>query len=140
MNCVDESGNTLLHIAIQNGHLKLSEYLLDNGSDCTIQNKRNQAAIHQCVVSKQPEILAMLLNHRTHPDKHLKDKIGATALHYCAVTDDVECAKVLLKNKAKITERCNNGFFPIHLAAHNCSNEVLQLLITEGILFVPFKI
>lgn len=75
----------------------------------------------------------MILNHYTQPDIHLKDKNGGTALHFCAATDNIECAEVLLRHKASISKICNNGFFPIHLAAHNCSNNVLKLLIKEGI-------
>ena len=54
------------------------------------------------------------------------------ALHYCAYYDAIDCAKVLIKHGSELTRACNNGFYPIHMAAQRCSNQVLELIIAEG--------
>jgi ankyrin repeat protein len=97
-----------------------------------ILNNKYSAAIHECVSSNEPKILEMFLNHKRKPDVNLRNKYGATAVHYCAVNDNLECVEILLKNNARLCERCSYGFFPIHLAAHSCANKVLKRLVAEG--------
>jgi len=81
----------------------------------------------------------MFLNHKRKPDINFKNKNGGIALHICAITDNVECAKILMKYNTNICERCKNGFLPIHLAAHSSANKVLKLLVDEGkINFISF--
>ena len=128
---VDDSGNSLLHIAISCGKYEAVELLIYNGANIEIRNKDYIAPIHQCVISNQPEILELLLTQK-NCNVDLKDNYGGTALHYCALSDNFECAKILLKYNASFCSQCNNGFYPIHLAAHRCSNKVLALLISEG--------
>ena len=129
----DMLGNTPLHIAIERGHLDCCRYLLDKGADTRLLNHRRHGAIHQCVLSKKPDMLDALLGHESQPDIHLGGENGSTALHYCAYDDNVECARVLVKHGAKICMQCNNGFFAMHVAAHQCSNRVLELLIDHQI-------
>jgi ankyrin repeat protein len=74
----------------------------------------------------------MFLNHKRKPDVNTKNKYGGNALHICASTDNLECAEILLKYKANICDRCGNGFYPIHVAAHSCANKVIKLLLAEG--------
>jgi len=120
-----------LHLTIQNGHAESVKFLLSNGANMTFLNKSNHAPIHQCVLSKKPDILRLLLED-PNVDIHLGGELGASALHYCAYHDNLECAQVLVENKANMCIPCKNGFFPIHVAAHRCSNKVLEYLISEG--------
>ncbi len=128
---VDDSGNSLLHIAISNGNYETVELLINNGANLEIRNKDNIAPIHQSVLSNKPEILELLLA-QNNCNVDLKANFGGTALHICASTDNFECAKILLNYKATLCSQCNNGFYPIHIAAHSCSNKVLALLMSEG--------
>ncbi|CAF0715061.1 unnamed protein product [Brachionus calyciflorus] len=133
INAQDLNGNTPLHIAIERGSKECVTYLLNKNADTTIKNKNSYAPIHQCVISNQPEILDILLTHQKNKiNIHLGGENGSTALHTCAYHDNIECAKVLIKHKSNICQTCNNGFFPIHVAAQRCSNKVLELLIGEG--------
>lgn len=132
INNQDMFGNTPLHIAIENGNKECCLYLLNKGADANIRNKNSAAAIHQCVITNQPEILDLLLSHESKIDIHLGGENGATALHYCADTDNIECCKVLIKYNSNLCKPCNNGFFPIHTAAQRSANKVLEFLIEHG--------
>lgn len=48
MDGTDEHGNTLLHIACQNGHKRLAKILLRGGADVNLQNMRGQSPLHFC--------------------------------------------------------------------------------------------
>ncbi len=120
-----------MHLAIQYGHAESVKFLLKNGANTTILNKSNHAPIHQCVLSQKPDILRILLDD-PNVDIHLGGELGASALHYCAYYDNLDCAKVLFEYKTNMCIPCKNGFFPIHVAAHRCSNKVLEYLISEG--------
>lgn len=43
------------------------------------------------------------------------------------------CTKFLqLKHNAKICEKCELGLYPIHIAAQNGSEDVLDMLLEQG--------
>ena len=86
---VDDSGNSLLHIAISCGKYEAVELLIYNGANIEILNKDYNAPIHQCVLSNQPEILELLLAQK-NCNVDLKSKNGGTALHWCALNDNFE--------------------------------------------------
>ena len=44
----DESGNTLLAVACQNGHKRLTRAMLKRGADINAQNRRGQSPLHYC--------------------------------------------------------------------------------------------
>jgi ankyrin repeat protein len=133
LNFPDQHGNTPLHIAIETSQKECLEFLLEKGADTDVLNKESHAPIHFCVVHEKPLMLDALLSHPSkRVNLHLGGENGGTALHYCSFNDNLECAMVLLKHKAKLCKPCDNGFFPVHMAAQNCANKVLEFLIAEG--------
>jgi ankyrin repeat protein len=46
VNMVDDQGNTLLLIAVQNGHEKIPKFLLEKGANPNHQNNQGQTALH----------------------------------------------------------------------------------------------
>lgn len=133
INVADPIGNTPLHVAIERGQKDCVLFLMDKGADSNRKNKDHHAPIHYCVMQNQPELLEILLSHPSKSvDIHLGGENGSTALHYCAFIDNLECAQVLINHKANFCRPCQNGFFPVHTAAQNCSNRVLEFLLAEG--------
>ena len=132
INYQDLSGNTPLHIAIDKGNAETVLFLLNRGADWNLKNKNFAAPIHQCVLSNQAKILDLILTDYSRIDINQGGENGGCPLHYCAYGDNLDCAQILIKHHAEICKPCNNGFYPIHIAAQNSSNKVLELLFEQG--------
>lgn len=132
INQQDLLGNTALNSAIERGNLDAVLLLLNRGADMTVKNKNHLAAIHQCIITNQPKLLEMILTDYPQTDINLGGENGMGALHYCAYGNNLDCAKILLKHNVQVCQPCNNGFYPIHIAAQNSSNAVLELLFEHG--------
>jgi transient receptor potential cation channel subfamily A protein 1 len=100
--------------------------------DLTIKNKELLNPLHYCIKCSKPKLLDLILTFK--PDININELgyFGGTLLHHAAFIDSFECAKVLLIRGANLCTASENGYFPIHVAAFRCSNNVFNLFIEEG--------
>ena len=105
---------------------------MDRKADVRIKNNDSFTALTYCIKCTKPDILDFILKYGDNIDVNMKSVNGGTPLHYCAYTDNVDCTKVLLKYGAKICILSEHGYFPIHVAAFRCANQVFNLLLQEG--------
>jgi transient receptor potential cation channel subfamily A protein 1 len=132
INEKDNIGNTPMHLAISSGNIDCCRFLIDRGADLTIKNNSNHTSLHYCIICSKPDVLDFILSHVPNIDKDIKGDFDATPLHYCAYGDDLISAKILVKHKVNIMCTCVNGYFPLHLAATRCSNNVFKFLLNES--------
>jgi len=93
----------LLHIAIifHNGDsrkLPIIVWLVNNGVNLNLQNKKGETALHLAIQNKNLKIVEILLKHGA--DIHIKDNDNNTALHFAAWKRNFSIIKLLLKNGA----------------------------------------
>ena len=81
-------------------------------------------AVHFSVVGDQPDVLARLLSLGADPNS--KSDRGVTALHIACSKGLVECAEILLRGSAVITERDSFGQTPIGILRQDCGDMVLR--------------
>lgn len=62
VNKADEHGNTLLHIAAQNGNLRIGKLLVDKGANPNHQNKQGQTPGHFAVAYQFYEFASWLFD------------------------------------------------------------------------------
>ena len=62
VDIMDGSGNTLLAVACQNGHKRLSRVMLKRGADINSQNKRGQTPLHYCFAFDHLELADYLIS------------------------------------------------------------------------------
>jgi CRP-like cAMP-binding protein len=60
VDCVDEKNNSLLIVAVQNGHLELARMFLELGADINLQNDVGATALHYSIEYDYPRITALL--------------------------------------------------------------------------------
>ena len=116
-----------MHIAIENGYVESCKILLEKKVDLFLTNNNKFDAVSYSIYCSKPEILDLILSY----NKNFASQ-GRNPLNLCALTDNFDCAKVLLKHGSLSFETCSNGFFPIHIAASKGSHKVLKLLIEDG--------
>lgn len=73
----DTSGQSLLGLAVPNGHYAVAEYLLEVGSDVNVRDAKGRTPLMEAALWGYPAIVKMLLNAGARKD--LKDRRDMTA-------------------------------------------------------------
>ncbi len=108
--------------------------LLRQGADANASKQDGETALIQAAISRQPELVNVLLDHRARPQ--LGDKEGITPLIACAMKGDVETMRVLLSanDDAKfVNARTNkNGYSALMRASARGEAAMVKLLLSHG--------
>uniref|UniRef100_A0A914W205 Transient receptor potential cation channel subfamily A member 1 n=3 Tax=Plectus sambesii TaxID=2011161 RepID=A0A914W205_9BILA len=132
INAVDHEGNTPLHVAAEKKSRDVVRHLLVNGADGNIKNKKEFAPIHVATMQNHPEVIEEMAQFPKQVDINLGGHNGGTPLHLAAIFDIPEACSKLLQNGCKMCIPCNNGFYPMHMAAKNASLKTLEMLLKQG--------
>lgn len=110
-------GNTPLHLAAGSGRMRAARFLLDRGERLIdAHNVHGQTPLHLACESGHCDMVQLLIERGA--DMHKVDGCGATALHVAAINRQPEAALVLLKKKARITARDDEGNTPLYYAVY----------------------
>lgn len=153
INAVDSKGKSaIVHAAVM-GKFEIVEYLIHCGSDPNTMvvladciptvdflggsKKRSIAsvvcAIHTDAQSAVGVNTLKALIHGGADVNMVEDGGGATALHTCASKDNEECAKILLKNGARLdVGGYEHGEVPLLLAASKGRVKIIKLFLQYG--------
>merc|ERR1712008_483345 len=137
VNQVDTHGNSVLHIAAQNGRAGIIEDLLLNGADVNYGNNHENTAIHLAAQNGWNEVAGHLLRAKKL-NVNKKDLHANTALHLAAQNGQLGVAEKLIEAGAKLNEGNAHGLIPLHLAVQNGSDLNHQDLIGNTPLHTAF--
>ncbi|XP_047737830.1 transient receptor potential cation channel subfamily A member 1 [Hyalella azteca] len=102
-----------------------------SGADVNAADGSSRTPLHLSVIHDKVNVLRALVKHRDKIDLTKGDENGLTALHHTALRDHDEAALILIESYTVCPNQpCNNGFYPIHLAAKNASVKVLEVLLS----------
>ncbi|CAB1108507.1 unnamed protein product [Ectocarpus sp. CCAP 1310/34] len=99
----DEKRHTPLHLAVQEGHVEIAEYLLLSGADLNLQGSTGAFPIHLAVDSSQDE-LAVALAHK-EVNLNWEDGVNISPLERAICQDRMSTLRVLLAEGADVTHR-----------------------------------
>ncbi|XP_063597943.1 transient receptor potential cation channel subfamily A member 1-like [Penaeus indicus] len=130
LNARDKEGRTALHLAALGDSYEAMEALVDSGCNLQLKDDDNNTPLHLSVIHNKVKAVGKLVMHLDESGILQGDRQGRTALHLAAELGHEMCAQMLLdRYTGPPTQRCNNGYLPIHVAARNSSVGVVRHLI-----------
>lgn len=124
VNTADSTGNTLLMLAVRDGHLPLMEALLVNRANLNRRNQFGDSALMLGALKARLETVRRLidLGADLNPD-------GWTPLHYAIFGGSKEVTAFLIAKGAKLDARAPNGQTPLMVAVKLGTLDFVQQLI-----------
>ncbi|XP_014222677.1 ankyrin-1-like [Trichogramma pretiosum] len=130
-----ENGDSLLHVAMKQGHAKVAEALLRKGANPNVTNRQAQTPLHiACARKENAYALSKLLlnicyDMETRVDVDAQDMNRCTPLHLALLKDDRKTAQLLLRRVANPNLTNARGTTALHLIC-NASGDDEGLLKT----------
>ncbi|KAL3140196.1 hypothetical protein ABBQ38_004472 [Trebouxia sp. C0009 RCD-2024] len=121
---------TPLHYAACNGHLQITEALLQNGADSNATEKTGRTPLHLAARNGHTQVVACLVKAQAVVDS--PDDEGMTPLALAAAKGQTLAAGELIWGHADVNATVQDGASPLHLAAGCGHAAVVQLLLQKG--------
>lgn len=118
-------GRTALLWAVQNGHIKIVEYLLKNKADPNFKTSDGFTALDIACGEGRLKIAKLLIKHGA--DINAKVANGSV-LHTACSYNRVGIAKLLIKQSAKPNAKDKNGKTPLFYAKKYKNKSIVRLL------------
>ncbi|CAB0041394.1 unnamed protein product [Trichogramma brassicae] len=123
VNCVwRETGDTPLHVALDNYNHRTAELLLKNGANPNLANKNGLTALHViCKATREDmNVLFDLCDDKYKPVQvDARDKSGNTPLHLALGRNNQKVVELLLRRGADLCAANAEGFTPLHIICQN---------------------
>lgn len=136
INGQDHRGFTVLHKAMESGHLKLVQMLLDLGADIaakvTGEDPKGWTALHLAAFDNHPKVIQLLVKAGAEINVRDQGVTKMTPLRVAVSRNHPKCLKELLTLGADPMEVDPFGFTLLHEAANMGSKEMVECLLAAG--------
>ncbi|XP_078507401.1 B-cell lymphoma 3 protein [Lissotriton helveticus] len=133
----DEDGDTALHIAVAQGNFpaiqRLVHLFLQGQKNLDTFNNLRQTPLHLAVITKQPEVVGLLVRHRASP--MALDRHGQTSIHLACEHGSLQCLQELIGQSQEaldLESRNYQGFTPLHVAVEASDPDLVLFLLHQG--------
>ena len=120
----------LLHWAVRNGHIRISQALLKLVSDVDAPNFRGETPFHVAAKNGYSDLEELLMKLGSNVNS--KDYQQQTPLHLAASGGCQEIANVLIRHGSDVNGRDDSHQTALHLAAWSGYQEIANALLRHG--------
>ncbi|CAM9486124.1 unnamed protein product, partial [Ascophyllum nodosum] len=124
-------GRTALHWAAEQGHLLVTQALLNTGANFEPRCLQNRTPLMLATLGGHEEVVCMMLKAGAGITKQ-RYGIGNSPLHRAAHFRHVNISKILLQYGAETDLRNHRGGSPLHIAACQGSVAITTALLDAG--------
>ena len=129
IDAVDSTMKTGLHIAVKEGHIALSEVLIQKRFNVNCRDRTLKTPLHYACLNSHETLTEILL--RSGADILARDSSGRTALHFAACGNAVKAITALIASKPEIVNLVDNvGRSALHYAVWNSSQKQVDIMRT----------
>ncbi len=121
----DAAGWTPLHFAAEQGHIEIVELLLANRAQKNVPNNKGMTPLYLAALNNHENIVALLSNGDKNSDDHPLN----IALHHAVQSNHEDVMDVLLRLGARVNTQTGYGGTPLHAAARNGHEKIVQKLL-----------
>ena len=125
-NPTNAIGWTPLHYAIQQGHVKTSQVIMEAAKHKNPIRNRTISPFHLAALENRVEICDLFM--KTIKNKHPRNIIGNTPLHFAAEKGHVKVCMLILQGVKSKSPRNHDGKTPLTVARENNQFKVCWLL------------
>lgn len=151
----EKTGWTALHYAVYYGYYKTAKYLLENGANVNLKNRKGETPLHLAVKKGNVRMVKLLLEYGAEMD--IKDAYGKMAIDYAKderieelLSEDLSDEDIAINKLFSAVKSCNvnktkkvlkdlnlniqnnEGKTPIFYAVEKCDTKFLKFLINKG--------
>ncbi|XP_071126835.1 putative ankyrin repeat protein RF_0381 [Mytilus edulis] len=131
----DNRNRTSLHIACEEGHKPVIEYLVQKGANISVCDVDGNSLLHMACVPGKREVVELLLKEYKDKGKETEientNKLGQTPIIVASSTEGHDVVKLLLQYNANIQATDNRGFTSLLTASMYGFTKTVQFLINE---------
>ena len=124
-----KDGETLLHIAVNQGWLDASKTSIEIGCDVNAKNQNGGTPLHYAIAIRNKAIAKLLIDNGANVN--VADDYKWTPLHIASFFGYLEIVKLLLKAGADVNVMDGEGWSPLYLATKRGHFEVANLLLAK---------
>jgi ankyrin repeat protein len=109
------SGQSSLHLAVQNRQIESARLLIESGADISARDVHGRTPLHFSSFGGSEMVLALI---EKGADIHTRDRMGRTSLHYAARGVNINVINCLVELGSDINAKDASGWSPL---MHACS-------------------
>ncbi|KAL9675449.1 hypothetical protein QQ045_003651 [Rhodiola kirilowii] len=130
VNSVDQSGRSLLHLAVMKNRADLVQMLLEYEPDINAHSSSGSSPLESAAASGHALIVELLLAHGANMERSGPSSIGA--IHLAARQGHIEVLKLLLLKGADVESTTKDGSTALHIATEERKRDCVRLLLASG--------